>query len=76
MGRRRKNVSYSLHSDGAVLSMEVQAEDGSWHKIEPDPIRGPIRFSASSLCPVFDCRVQGRVIRLTRDEDRWFVDPD
>ena len=76
MGRRRKNESYGLHSDGGVLSMEAQAEDGSWHKIEADPIPGPISLSADSQAPVFDCRVLNRVIRLSRDEDRWFVDLD
>jgi hypothetical protein len=76
MGRRRKNESFSLHSDGGVLSMEVQAEDGSWQKVEADGIPGPLSFSICSEMPAFDCRVHDRVIRFARDEDRWFVDLD
>ena len=76
MGRRRNRDKFGLHSDGGVLSMEVQAEDGSWHRIEPDLIPGPISLSADSQAPAFDCRVLGRRIRLSRDEERWFVDLD
>jgi len=75
MGRRRNWESSGLHSDGGVLSMEVLAEDGSWHKVDPDPIPGPLTLTADSQAPAFDCRVLDRHIRLTRDEDRWFVDP-
>ena len=66
--------SIGLHSDGGVLSMEVLAEDGTWQKVEPVEISGPLSFSICSEKPAFDCRVHDRVIRLARDEDRWFVD--
>ena len=75
MGRRRNREVHGLHSDGGLLSMEVQAEDGTWRKIEADPIPGPISLTASSQAPAFDAFVLDRTIRLSRDEDRWFVDP-
>jgi len=76
MGRRRLRESIGIHSDGGVLSMEVLAEDGTWQKVEADGIPGPLSLSICSEKLAFDCRVHDRVIRLARDEDRWFVDLD
>ena len=76
MGKKRNSESYGLNSDGAVLSLEYLAEDGTWRKVDPAPIPGPVRFGPLSQAPGFDCRVLDRTIRLTRDINRWFVDLD
>ena len=54
--------------------MEVLAEDGTWQKVEPEELSGPIGLSICCEKSAFDCRVHDRVIRLARDADRWFVD--
>ena len=74
MGRRRTGESIGFHADGGVLSMEVLAEDGTWQKVEPEELSGPIGLSICCEKSAFDCRVHDRVIRLARDADRWFVD--